>query len=336
MTRYKTLLTTRRSEFHQQQALRAAPPELAMTVLRDPDSPTLQAALLDADYWISEREGMIDAHLMLAAPRLKLIQRLGRLTEDIDLNTARARGIPVCYMPVPGVIRVAEHIIMQALVLLKRARQVERVAVEASGEWGAAERTTENVFRFNWSQQDDIGTLWETKVGILGMGEIGIEVATRLVGWDCVLFYYKRSRYSEAVEDKFKLLYAPKKKILQTCDVVINLLPYSRYTDKSLDAESFATMKPGAVFVSAGSGSVIDEAALAEAVKTGKLAGAALDTYEYEPIQPDNPLIPLVRDGKNVLLTPHTAAAGGEKGRKRDYENILRHIKGEPLRYRMI
>ncbi len=336
MTRYKTLFTTQRGERHQKIALEAAPPELDVTLLRDPDSATLRAALEDSVYWISERAGLIDAQLILEAPHLKLIQRLGRLTEDIDLNTAKARGIAVAYLPIPSVIRVAEHVIMQALVLAKRAKQVEQVAVAASGEWGDAARTTEDVFNYNWSQQTDIATLWDAKVGILGMGEIGIEVATRLVGWECVLFYHKRSRYSEAIEDKLGLLYASKKQILKSCDVVINLLPYSRYTDQSLDAESFAMMKPGAIFVSAGSGSVIDEAALAEAVKSGKLAGAALDTYEYEPIQPDNPLIALVREGKNVLLTPHTAAAGGDAGRTRDYENILRHIKGEPLKYQVI
>jgi hypothetical protein len=78
----------------------------------------------------------------------------------------------------------------------------------------------------------------------------------------------------------------------------------------SLNANVFAQMKPGAFLVSCGSGSVIDEAALAEALRAGRLAGAALDTYEWEPIRPDNPLLPVARDpAMNVLLTPHTASA---------------------------
>ena len=85
-----------------------------------------------------------------------------------------------------------------------------------------------------------------------------------------------------------------------------------------------------------GSGSVIDEAALTQALQEGRLGGAALDTFEWEPIRPDNPLLPLARDqAMNVLLTPHTAAgssrdADSERTRKGDYTNLVRVLRGEP------
>ena len=107
----------------------------------------------------------------------------------------------------------------------------------------------------------------------------------------------------------------------------------------SINADVFARMKPGAYLASCGSGSVIDEAALARALRAGKLAGAALDTYEWEPIRADNPLLPLARDPEmNVLLTPHTAAGSVpalKGGRGEDFENILRTLRGEPPLYRV-
>jgi phosphoglycerate dehydrogenase-like enzyme len=91
-------------------------------------------------------------------------------------------------------------------------------------------------------------------------------------------------------------------------------------------------MKPGAFVVNCGSGSVIDEAALAAAVASGHLGGAALDTFEWEPLRPDNPLVALARDpAANVLLTPHTAAATLPGGREGDWANIRRLLAGEAL-----
>jgi lactate dehydrogenase-like 2-hydroxyacid dehydrogenase len=101
-------------------------------------------------------------------------------------------------------------------------------------------------------------------------------------------------------------------------------------------------MKPGAFFVSCGSGSVVDEAALADAVRSGQLGGAALDTYEWEPIRPDNPLRLLALGGPqwNMLLTPHVAAGAAPAGvtvtRRGEYEPILRYLRAEPIPNRLV
>jgi phosphoglycerate dehydrogenase-like enzyme len=113
------------------------------------------------------------------------------------------------------------------------------------------------------------------------------------------------------------------------------LLPYYSETDMLIDAEFLSRMKRGAYLTSCGSGSVIDEAALAAALREGHLAGAALDTFEWEPIRPDNPLLPLARDpAMNVLLTPHTAAgssrdADSDRTRRADYTNLVRVLRGQ-------
>ena len=297
--------------------------------------------LADAEFLISERAGVLDLDIIQSAPHLKLIQRLGSLTYDIDLAVAQAAGVPVCYWPVPGVIRVAEHLVMQILAVGKKLREVETVALAASSEWGASQRTTEDIFAYNWSRRVGVNQLWQRTVGIIGFGEIGVELARRLKGWGCTLLYNKRRRLPEIAETELSLTYVGADELYAQSDYLVNLLPYFPSTDMFWDTAVFAKMKTGAYLVSCGSGSTIDESALAEAIKTGKLAGAALDTYEFEPIRTDNPLIPLAQAGYNILLTPHTAAGTEDAGnvgakREQEYSNIGHVLAQRPLQYRII
>jgi phosphoglycerate dehydrogenase-like enzyme len=308
-------------------------------MLRQPDRATLLAHLPEADYFISERTGLIEAEMIRAAPRLKLIQRLGSLTYDIDTAAAQAAGVAVCYWPVGSVIRVAEHLIMQMLVLGKRLREAEAIALAASTEWGPSRRSDEDTFAYNWSGRQGVGGLWQKTIGIMGFGEIGAELARRLKGWDCTVLYNKRRRLPTEVELELGLTYVDSDTLFSQSDYIANLLPYFKNTDLMINADFLAKMKTGAVLVSCGSGSVIDEAALAAAIQAGKLSGAALDTYEWEPIKADNPLIALAKQGYNVLLTPHTAAgdtAAAAQERFGDYTNLVNHINGRPLKYRVV
>ncbi len=339
MVRYKTIFTTERGGRHQQAALAAAPAELDVTLLRQPDRETLLPYLAEADYFISERVGWIDAAIIGAAPRLRLIQRLGSLAYDIDTAAAAAAGVAVCYWPVGATIRVAEHVVLQMLALSKKLRPAEVVALAADPIWGPGRRTDEDTFAYNWAHLQQIDGLWGKTVGILGFGEIGAELARRLKGWGCPLLYYRRRRMPAPVEAELGLLYADWDSLIGASDYLVNLLPYFPETDRALNAAVFAAMKPGACLVSCGSGSVIDEPALAEAIAGGKLGGAALDTFEWEPLRADNPLVALARSGSNVLLTPHIAAgdtATAARERPADYTNILNHIYGRPLLYRLV
>ncbi len=334
MKRYKTVFTTERGQRHQQVALAAAPDMLDITMLRQPAPDVLRAHLAEAEYLISERTGVIDAATIQAAPHLKLILRLGSLTYDIDTAAAQAAGVAVCYWPVATVIRVAEHMVMQLLALSKKLRESEAIALAASGEWGESKRTDEDTFAYNWSRRENVEGLWQRTIGIMGFGEIGVELARRLQGWGCALLYHKRRRLPPDVEAELGLTYVDSDTLYAESDYLANLLPYFASTDGLIDADVFAKMKPGACLVSCGSGSVIDEAALAAAIESGKLGGAALDTFEWEPIQPDNPLIRLARGNYNVLLTPHIAAgavAALVQERAADFSNVVRHIEGQPL-----
>lgn len=331
---HKLLFLTERSPRHQRSALKHAPDSLAVTFLSHHARDEIAQQLADCEFLISERAGQIDAQLLASAPKLRLIQRLGSLTYDIDLDAAQQAGIPVCATPVLGCIVVAEHMLLQMLALLKKVREVSAIA-SAAGNWRTSRRTDENVFAYNWSQRHGVRNFYQSNVGILGFGEIGVELARMLKPLrPRQLFYYKRQPLPARVEQEFNLTYAQPEQIYQQSDLLCSLLPYSQETDQSLNSTVFARMRAGALLVHCGSGSVIDEPALAAAIRSGQLGGAALDTYEYEPIRPDNPLVSLARTSiYNVLLTPHTAAGTDAYGATPwgDFENVVRLLNGEAL-----
>lgn len=330
---YKTVFVTERSERHQQAMRDVTPPEINLIILHEPDNATLKNHLKDAVYLISERRGVIDADLLDSAPELKMVLRLGSQTHDIDLEAAKKRDIAVSYWSQGSVIRVAEHSIMQMLMLLKNVISTRKIALDASDEWGESKRTDENTFSYNWSGHQNVQGLRGKTIGILGFGEIGTEIARRLMGWNVLILYNKRQKLPDSVEQQLQISYADSDTVFRQSDVLINLLPYSQQSDTFINAERLAMMKSTAILVSTGSGSVIDEPALATALENGKIAGIALDTYEYEPLRPDNPLLELARDDHNILLTPHIAAGTMSilDERREHYSNILRHINGEAL-----
>ena len=339
--KHKVVFTTDRGEWHQRTVLSATPENLSITILRVPDKVTLIAALQDAEFLISERFGIIDAEIIQNAPSLKLIQRLGSMVYDIDLKAAEKSGVAVCYQPVGGVIRVAEHLVMQILAVIKKLREVEAIALEASPDWAKSRRTDEDTFAYNWSGLLGVGQIWKHTIGILGFGEIGVEFARRMIGWGCTLLYNKRSRLPERVEADLCVNYVPQGELFSRSDILVNLLPFVPGTDMLLNANVFEQMKPCSFLVSCGSGSTIDETALAEAVRSGKLAGVALDTFEYEPLMANHPLITAAKEGFNVLLTPHTAAGtadhdGQIPDRAGDYLNIINFLAGKPLVYQVV
>jgi phosphoglycerate dehydrogenase-like enzyme len=148
--KHLVLFLTDRGQWHQQAALEAAPPELAVTMMRRPPKEDLLRALPDVEFLISERAGTVDAGMIAAGRRLRLIQRLGSLTYDIDLEAARAAGVPVAAWPVLTTIKVAEHMILQILALVKRLTEAAAIAHEA-GEWGKpSQRTDEDTFSVDW------------------------------------------------------------------------------------------------------------------------------------------------------------------------------------------
>jgi phosphoglycerate dehydrogenase-like enzyme len=339
MAKHRTVFLTQRGLQHQAWALAAAPAELDIAMRREAGRDEILGLLADAEFLITERAGVVDAGMIEAAPRMRLIQRLGIQTWDIDVEAARKAGVPVCYAPNGGCVMVAEHMVMQMLALLKRVRESMVVTAEAA-DWGKTpERGDEDHFAYNWSGRGGIGALAGATVGILGFGEIGLELAQRLKGFDCTVLYNKRSRFPAEVEQRFAIQYASQAEIAQQSDVVCCLLPYPG-SEMAINAAYFAQMKQGSLFVHCGSGAVVNEEDLIAALQSNHLAGAALDTYTWEPLRPDDPLLALAREpASNLVLTPHVAAGGftvTTRGRAGDYDNILAVLEGKPLRYRIV
>ena len=342
---HPTLWITHRGERHQQAALNSAPPDVAVTMRRSPSKEEIIALLPEMEFLVTERTGVIDANMIHAGKNLRLIQRLGSQTYDIDLKAAKAAGIPVCYAPVRGCILVAEHMLMQILTLAKRTREMMDVVAEGNDFGYPPRRCDEDYFAYNWSGRKGALGLWGATVGILGMGEIGQELARLLRPFGCTLLYNKRNRLPEDAEAALSAQFVELDEMLARSDVVCMLMPFFPETEQSLSADFFAAMKPGSLFVSCGGSGVVDEVALAEALRAGHLGGAALDTFTFEPVAPDDPMrgLALTDPRANVVLTPHTAAGTGPihatqpiNEREEDYANILRVLRGEPLTGRLV
>ncbi len=337
--KHRTLFVTDRGLQQQQWALAGAPPELDIVMRRAPGKEEILGLLPEMEFFISERSGVIDADMIAAGKKLRLIQRLGVQTWDIDLEAARAAGIPVCFLPVKTCQLVAEHVILQTLGLIKRVRELMKVS-EDGEDWGAPpRRCDEDHFAYNWSGRQNIDGLMGKTVGILGFGEIGVELAWRLKGFDCRVLYQKRKRLPEKVEAEYGLTYASRDEVARESDVVVALMPFGPETEQRLNKDFFAAMRPGAMFVQSGGSGTVDEAALAGALTAGHLGGAAVDGFTWEPVQPDNPLLALARDPFcNLMLTPHVAAGAVTITgalRAPDYVNIRAVLSGGELRYRL-
>jgi phosphoglycerate dehydrogenase-like enzyme len=344
MAPHPVLWITHRGERHQQAALSSAPAELAVAVRRSPSKDEIIGLVPGMEFLITERTGQIDADVIAAGKNLRLIQRLGSQIYDIDLVAAKAASIPVCYMPMRGCIMVAEHMLMQILALAKHTRALMDVVQEAKDYGHPPRRCDEDYFAYNWSGHAGVIGLWGSTIGILGMGEIGTELARLVRPFGCTILYNKRNRLPEAAEAELDIKFVSVDEMLARSDTICMLLPFFRETEQSLGAAFFAGMKPGSLLVSCGGSGVVNEDALAGALRSGHLAGAALDTFTDEPVAPDDPMRALAADPRaNVVLTPHTGAGTGPvhpirpgAERAEDYENILRSLRGEALLGRLV
>ena len=337
--KHKTLFLTNRGDVHQKVALEAAPPELDVIMRRGAGKEEIIAVLPEVEFLISERTGVIDSDIVAAGKKLKLIQRLGSQTWDIDLAAARKADIPVCYLPVRTCVFVAEHMVLQMLALAKRLRELTDITDKA-GDWGKPpQRCNENYFAFNWSGRKRIEALYQSNVGILGFGEIGTELARRLQGFGCRVLYSKRRPLPREVETRLGLTHVSRDDLARQSDFVACLLPNLPENNQVIDRSFFSLMKRGAHFAHCGAPGVVNEDDMLRALHDGQLGGGAIDCFTYEPLRPDDPMVPVARQpASNLILTPHVAAgtvAVSREERVPDYQNIVRSLKGEELNFRL-
>jgi phosphoglycerate dehydrogenase-like enzyme len=282
----------------------------------------------------------VDRAFIESLRRLRYLQRLGRFRAKGDATAALERNVPVSVLPHGTSGRVAEHTFVLILALFRRLIASHNSVLEGLNPAGleSAEQPR-GTPGLNWARLPGIQSLHFKTVGIAGFGEIGACLALLLAPFNCRVLYNKRSRLTEAEERYFGVTYASFEDLLGQSDAVADLVPVSEETKAMFGEREFSLMKSSAYFVNTGRAWSIDESALARALSEGKVAGAGIDVFSFEPPLPNNPLL----KAPNVLLTPHTAGGGGTPERvigglggwmdtfERIRENIRRVEAGEPV-----
>lgn len=258
------------------------------------DRPTeLRAALADCRALIVRNRTQVRGVLLEAAPRLKVVGRLGVGLDNIDLEGCKARGIEV--RPATGAndLAVAEYVITAALMLLRRA-------------WFATDRVAAGT----WPRMDLIGhELAGKRLGLVGFGAIarltaakGAALGMRIAAFDP--FVPEGNPAWQGVER------CTLQALLASSDVISLHTPLTPQTRLMIDGPALESMKPGAIVINAARGGVLDEAALVAALQAGRLGGAALDVFETEPIPEATGA--MFQGVPNLILTPHIAGVTQE------------------------
>lgn len=277
------------------------------------DERELRAAAAGADALVTGKR-RIGTDLMAATPGLRLIQVQGRAPWAVDRDAAAAAGVPVSVLPHRGAIAVAEQTIALMLGLYRKLVPGHKGTRDAEYlELGVEPvRTTERRIAFNWLRYPDVWQLYGRTLGLVGLGDIALEVARRARAFDMNVVYHKRSPLPREHEEMVGARSVPLPELLAASDVVSLHAPHTDRTERMIDAAALALMKPTAMLVNTARGGLVDEDALARALQAGGIAGAGLDAFLYEPL-PDGSAL---ADAPNVLLSPHVGGGtgGGQRG----------------------
>ena len=234
----------------------------------------------------------IDAGLLAACPKLKICANMAVGYNNFDIAAMTAAG--VLATNAPDVLTETTADFGFALLMATARRITESEHFLRAGQWS------------KWSYDMFAGSdIHSATLGILGMGRIGQGIAKRGAhGFGMKVIYHNRSRLDAALEAECKASYVSKDELLKTADHVVLVLPYSPASHHTIGAVELALMKPTATLVNIARGGIVDDAALASALRNKTIAAAGLDVFEGEPeVHPDLLTVP------NVVLTPHIASA---------------------------
>jgi len=272
-----------------------------------PDPQALRERVAGADALLSLVTDPIDAAVIAAAPNLKAIANMAVGTDNVDLEAAAERGIPVGNTP--DVLTDATADLAFALLLALARRIPQGAAQVRDGEW----RT--------WEPAADLGAdLAGATLGIVGRVRIGAAVARRAEGFGLEVLYSSRSSG------------VPLEELLERSDFVSLHAPLTPETRHLVDDDALARMKPTALLVNTSRGGVVDQAALRRALIGGTIAGAALDVTDPEPLPADDPLL----EAPNLLVVPHVGSATVRtRARMAEMavENLLAALAGREMPY---
>jgi glyoxylate reductase len=270
-----------------------------------PEPEELRAHTREADGLLTLITDRVDAELLDGSPRLKAIANMGVGTDNIDVEAAKERGIPVGNTP--DVLTDATADLAFALLLALARKIVPGAEKVRAGEW----RT--------WEPAADLGAdLAGAVLGIVGWGRIGQAVARRADGFGMEIVHSSRSSG------------VPLEELLARADFVSLHTPLTPDTRHLIDADALARMKPTALLINTARGGVVDQDALRTALHDGAIAGAALDVTDPEPLPADHPLL----EAPNLLVVPHVGSATVRtRARMAEMavENLLAALDGRPM-----
>jgi phosphoglycerate dehydrogenase-like enzyme len=257
--------------------------------------PAMLARLKDVDALIGSIRDPVTEPLLAAAPRVRIVQRMGVGYDNVDLDAAARRHIPVCNLGDINKDALGEHGLCLMLALARRL--VENHNFIARGDWPGARALC-----------DDTYELQGKTLGILGFGKSGYELARRAWVFGMHIRYFNRSpvdaRLREAMDAQERGLEA----LFAESDFLSVNVSLNPSTRGLVDGRLLDLMRPGAYLINLARGGIVDEQALADRLNAGRLGGAGLDAFSLEPIRPDNPLL----HAKHVVLTSHIAGTTRE------------------------
>lgn len=315
----KAVLQYRATPGFTAQLLDEAPDWLEIVIVDEDHRDTFAREMLDTQVLLHVLEP-VTADAIAGAPELALIQKIGVGVNTIDLDAARAHGVGVANMPGTNTQAVAEATLGLMLAALGRILTLDHRTRAGLG-WNIEADVV-----------DSFGEIGGRTVGLVGFGAVGQRLAPVLQALGAtVLYTATRPKPEAAGVATWRTL----PDLLAQSDIVSLHLPLTEHTDRLIDADALATMKPGAVLVNTARGGLLDETAVVDALRSGHLRAAGLDVFRSEPIEPDNPLLAL----DNVVVTPHLAWHTPETLERSlgvAFENCRRIRDGEPLLHEIV
>ena len=275
------------------------------------------AVLADTDYFLVLGQE-ITADMMKAAPRLRYIQRTGQGYDNVDIAAAKEMGLPVCNLPTGNAVAVAEHAILLPLALYRKLIHLD--AETKAGKWPGGKYRTSS-FEMDGKVH-----------GFIGFGNIGRLTARRSKAFGTKIVYYDVFPAPADVEEELGAVRLSLEELLQTADIVSLHTPLLPSTRGMMGAEQFKLMKNTAILINTARGGLVDEEALCDALESGEIAGAGLDTFSRDPIPAGSRILGF----DNVIATPHVSAGTIDTFRKQaagSIEIIAAVEKGEKPRF---
>ncbi len=243
-----------------------------------------------------------------AGGTLRLVQRYGTITRNIDEATCSGAGIQVKTLRRRANIATAEQALALLLALARQLNQnanlISIEQIKAAG-YTPTEYDRARTPNGNWARITGLKTLYGRQLGIIGLGEIGRELALRALALGMRITYYQRHRLTAAEEQRYQVSYSSLEQLLETSDCISLHLPRGAETRGIIGSAELSTTKRGALLINVSQPSLIDRAALFDALESGRLGGFAMDGFYEEPAVANDPLIKF----SNIIITPHLAGS---------------------------